>query len=72
MLSCLTYVSKRSDLCSDQEIERILAVAANKNPHIDVTGVLLCSEQKFFQYIEGRYSDLIMLYDKIKLDARLY
>ncbi|MCU0451472.1 MAG: BLUF domain-containing protein [Bernardetiaceae bacterium] len=70
MLAHLAYVSKRTKACTDQEIDKILATAMQNNPTLDVTGVLLYTEDKFFQYVEGNYQTLTALYDKIKLDPR--
>jgi Sensors of blue-light using FAD len=70
MLAHLSYISRRTAVCSDQEIGHILQAALDKNPRVQITGVLLYSEKKFFQYVEGEYNALIKLYEKIKLDPR--
>jgi Sensors of blue-light using FAD len=70
MLAHLAYVSKRTRACTDQEIEKILAKAIVNNPSLGITGVLLYTKEKFFQYVEGNYQTLTTLYDKIKGDPR--
>ena len=70
MLSQLVYVSNRKPNCTSEEIENILASCKKNNPPLNITGVLLYSDKKFIQLVEGE-SDVIMpLYDKIKLDPR--
>ncbi|MDX2195672.1 MAG: BLUF domain-containing protein [Cytophagales bacterium] len=70
MLSHIVYVSKRKSICTDAEIEKILASCTKNNPPLNITGVLLYSDQKFIQYVEGEYKNIMQLYDKIKLDPR--
>lgn len=70
MLSQLVYVSVRSSNCTEEEIQNILAACKRNNKEKDVTGVLLYSETHFVQYLEGEYSKISSLYDKIKLDNR--
>jgi hypothetical protein len=70
MLAHLAYVSVRKNNCNEEEIEKILASCKKNNPPLDITGVLLYSENKFIQYVEGESSSLMTLYDKIKKDER--
>lgn len=72
MLTQLFYVSKRSLNCNDVEIEKILQSSVRNNAKANVTGVLLYSEKKFLQCIEGEFETIIALYDKIKQDPRHY
>jgi hypothetical protein len=69
MLSQLTYVSNRNPNCTNEEIEKISSCKKN-NPSLEVTGVLLYSETKFIQMVEGNFKIITGLYDKIKLDNR--
>lgn len=68
MLSQLVYVSNRK--CSDDEINKILDACKKNNPTLDITGVLLYSDKKFIQLVEGNAKVLNQLYDKIKNDSR--
>jgi hypothetical protein len=70
MLAQLVYVSSRKSTCSDQEIEKILSACQKNNPHVEATGVLLYSKDKFIQYLEGDSKQLLALFDKIKQDPR--
>ena len=70
MLSHLVYVSNRSANCTSEEIENILGSCKKNNPDLDITGVLLYSETKFIQYVEGDYKKIMGLFDKIKFDKR--
>ncbi len=70
MLAHLAYVSARKNNCTEEEIEKILISCKKNNPPLDITGVLLYSENKFIQYVEGESTSLMKLYDKIKKDVR--
>lgn len=70
MLSQLIYVSVRAASCDEIEMQKILASCVKNNKNIAITGLLLYSETKFIQYLEGEYREIMSLYDKIKLDAR--
>lgn len=68
MLSQLTYVSNRNANCTAEEIEKIVSSCKKNNPALDITRVLLYSDSKFIQMVEGNSKTIIDLYDKIKLD----
>lgn len=70
MLAHLVYVSARKRNCTDEEIEKILAACRVNNGPLDITGVLLYSDTRFIQYVEGKSTALLGLYDKIKKDTR--
>ncbi len=70
MLSQLVYVSNRMPNCTDEEIKKILASCEKNNPPLNITGVLIYSDLKFIQLVEGESTTLTLLYDKIKLDKR--
>jgi len=70
MLSQLVYVSNRKPNCTSEEIEKILASCKKNNPPLNITGVLLYSDTKFIQLVEGDAKVIMDLYDKIKKDAR--
>lgn len=70
MLSQLVYVSNRKPNCTAEEIEKILVSCKKNNPPLNITGVLLYSDTKFIQLVEGDAKVITSLYDKIKLDAR--
>ncbi|MDF9798663.1 hypothetical protein OKW21_003926 [Catalinimonas alkaloidigena] len=70
MLAQLVYVSLRAPICTEDEIQKILASCKKNNKEKDVTGVLLYSDTHFLQYLEGDYKNIASLYDTIKLDKR--
>lgn len=70
MLSQLVYVSTRKPNCTAEEIEKILDSCKKNNPPLNITGVLLYSETKFIQLVEGDAKVIMGLYDKIKKDSR--
>jgi hypothetical protein len=70
MLSQLVYVSNRKPNCSAEEIDKIIESCKRNNPPLNITGVLLYSEKKFIQLVEGEAKLIMNLYDKIKKDPR--
>jgi len=70
MLSQLVYVSNRKQICTEKEIDKILDSCKKNNPPLDITGVLLYSEAKFIQLVEGEAKVIMGLYDRIKTDQR--
>lgn len=70
MLSRLVYISVRGANCDDAEIEKILESSVRNNGKIDITGVLLYSDTKFVQCLEGDYDQITELYETIKKDER--
>ncbi|MBL6445340.1 BLUF domain-containing protein [Fulvivirga sp. 29W222] len=70
MLSQLVYVSNRNRNCTEEEITKILTSCKRNNPPLQITGVLLYSDTKFIQMVEGESKVITSLYDKIKLDVR--
>ncbi len=70
MLAQILYISKRSENCDEAEIQKILESAIRNNPAEGATGLLLYSDTKFIQYVEGERVKILALYDKIKQDER--
>jgi hypothetical protein len=70
MLSQLVYISSRKTNCTAVEIEKILQSCQKNNASLDITGVLLYSDTKFIQYLEGDAKQILHLYDQIKEDGR--
>lgn len=70
MLSQLVYVSNRKANCTSAEIDKILESCKKNNPALDITGILLYSDTKFIQLVEGEAKVITSLYDKIKTDDR--
>lgn len=66
----LVYTSFRKSNCTDEEIENILASCKKNNPGRDVTGVLIHSENRFIQYMEGPKERVEELYTLKQTDPR--
>lgn len=66
----LIYTSFRLPACNEKEIDNILASCKKNNPKRDITGILLHSEKRFIQYIEGSKEEVEELYQLIQGDPR--
>lgn len=66
----LVYTSVRGTSCDEKEIQQIVAACKRNNPGRDITGVLLYSNKRFIQYLEGSKEDVRELYELIKKDTR--
>lgn len=66
----LIYTSSRRTKCTEEEIAKILDSCKRNNPGKDITGVLLHSEKRFLQYLEGSKEELLNLYNQICADDR--
>ena len=66
----LIYSCFRPSQSTDQQIQEILEVSQVNNDQDQITGILLYSETKFVQYLEGDKEKLDLLYQKIKRDSR--
>ncbi|MDH7445130.1 BLUF domain-containing protein [Aquimarina sp. 2201CG14-23] len=69
MLYTISYVSTSSKL-SDFQINELLYTAKLKNEEVGVTGILMHSNQNFFQILEGDKKIVQGLYSKIERDVR--
>ncbi|MEM6523377.1 MAG: BLUF domain-containing protein [Bacteroidota bacterium] len=70
MLVNLVYLSHREPHCDSKEIDNILSACHKNNQNLNVTGVLLYSDTRFVQYLEGENDPVFELYHKIKKDDR--
>ena len=66
----LVYTSEATAPISPAELERILAVSRERNAAAGVTGMLICSEQSFYQVLEGEADDVEAVYARIARDPR--
>ena len=66
----LVYVSNRPSSCDDEEIQNILTTSRKNNLKEKITGVLLHSENRFLQYLEGNKDEIMSLYERIAKDTR--
>jgi hypothetical protein len=70
MIAQLVYVSMRGSNCNETEIEKILIHSRKSNLHLDISGVLLYTDSKFLQLLEGEAKTVMNLYKSINLDVR--
>lgn len=66
----LVYTSARSKSCDDAEIEKILEASRRNNKPLGVTGMLIYTQDRFLQVLEGEYDKVMSLYHKIEKDRR--
>lgn len=66
----LVYTSEARRSMSEKDLEQLLIQSQRNNTKYGVTGLLLYSDMKFIQVIEGEKQDILNLYDNIKLDIR--
>ena len=65
-LCSLFYTSTASRPLSKSDLENILMNARKTNLQEQVTGLLLFTEGKFLQYLEGPHSGVLKVFDIIK------
>ena len=66
----LVYSSVRSESCDQECIDKILASSVKNNPSKDVTGMLLYTEDRFIQILEGPLINVMETYNMILKDKR--
>lgn len=65
-LQCIAYQSTAIETLSNIDLEVILEDSRKFNEEVNVTGVIIYSNGRFFQYIEGQPENLSRVYDRIK------
>ena len=66
----LIYTSARQKVCTDEELQKILDSCKRNNPGNSITGMLLHTDRRFLQVMEGEQEEVEALYAKIKEDNR--
>lgn len=66
----LVYKSKASPIFGRAHIQDMLEKAREYNKKNDITGCLLFYKGEFLQYLEGKESNVLDLFEKIKKDER--
>lgn len=66
----LVYTSARATDCTHADIDAIVETAKKNNPEHNLTGLLLHTNSRFLQVLEGPYENVIALYEKISNDSR--
>jgi hypothetical protein len=62
----IAYVSVANEPPSQEQIDALLLDARSFNIEHNITGVLLCHKNTFFQYFEGTPENMVLVYDRIK------
>jgi len=66
----LVYTSVRKQSCDEDCIKDILASCIKNNNALNVTGILIHTNDRFLQILEGSYENVSTLYNRIKDDPR--
>jgi hypothetical protein len=69
-LKILVYRSVATDIFDINTIDELCRNAMISNGERGITGLLVCHENRFFQWIEGAEEDILFLYGKLKKDPR--
>lgn len=70
MLVRLIYASSKTEHWNDQELQQLMAQAAQRNKQEYITGVLIFNRKYFLQCIEGKRSKVSALFQRIVNDKR--
>lgn len=66
----LIYASSANKTFDSHSISELLTVCKNNNAKLQISGMLLLTENNFFQVLEGKSKVVDGLFNKIKLDKR--
>lgn len=66
----LVYTSEAERHMSEKDLEQLLFQSQRNNRQYGITGLLLYTDQKFVQVIEGEKRDILNLFKNIKSDIR--
>ena len=70
MRHAICYVSNSDRKLEHQQIEELLRFCQDKNKRLGIKGLLIYSEGKFFQILEGDKKVILPLFRKIEKDSR--
>jgi hypothetical protein len=69
-LQNIAYVSIATDVLTPSDIDTLLLDSRDYNKEHNVTGVLICHRNTFFQFFEGEPSNVLKVYDRIKKSSK--
>jgi hypothetical protein len=69
-LQNIAYVSIATDLLTPSDIDTLLLDSRDYNKEHNVTGVLICHRNTFFQFFEGEPSNVLKVYDRIQKSSK--
>ncbi len=70
MLYSLVYTSKAIRDYGQDDLLSLLLQARNRNEHLEITGMLLYTDCRFVQVLEGEEETVLSLYNEIREDSR--
>ncbi|MBL1142570.1 MAG: BLUF domain-containing protein [Proteobacteria bacterium] len=70
MLYSLVYTSRAIRDYNRNDLLSLLLQARNRNKRLEITGMLLYTDSRFVQVLEGEEATVLSLYDDIRDDTR--
>ncbi len=70
MIKRISYISRYSKPMGQSQLQQLGDAAAEKNRHLDITGILMASGGLFYQVLEGPEEAVDQLYASISGDSR--
>lgn len=70
MIYYMVYSSKGAPLLTENTLRNILTKSRENNKELDITGILLFSNNNFIQVLEGEKEKVISVYNRIVADNR--
>lgn len=68
----LVYISKCAEDLTSSDIVDLILQGRSRNLSLDVTGLLICANHKFYQWLEGPKNSVLDVYASIQKDSRHY
>jgi len=72
MFLTISYISNASDKLASEDVEALMVDTKTFNDENNIKGILIYSDNTFFQIIEGEYYQVLSLFERIKNDIRHY
>jgi len=72
MFLTISYISNASDKLTVEDVEALMVDVKIFNDENNIKGILIYSDNTFFQIIEGEYHQILSLFERIKKDIRHY
>ncbi|MCV9386227.1 BLUF domain-containing protein [Reichenbachiella ulvae] len=66
----MVYTSSRAPNCNEEAIEQILEASRRNNKPLGITGLLVHTEMRFLQILEGSKNTVLDVYNRIQEDPR--
>ena len=69
-LKQIKYISSFAPKTTQEDVQAILETSRRNNQNSDISGILMVSDQTFFQILEGPEGDVDQVWDRIRGDHR--